>query len=226
MSEVPSSVLIPRVIGFDRCAPSSDDHLTKTHVRFLESRIIQAIADAASVTLANSTAPNFQRIPEAHRADMEFFLDQLRLVLPILGFDLLRRPGLPDTAAAAGGSHETTFTFSTAGASAIARETDDGFVVLAGSTARLTPSGTFPAGYLEHRDRLVAEGKLVAGPTPDPARASPRTWCSPVRAPRHRPWRRAAPAAHESGRSRGSGRCKRIGGRPCWSNAEAAVSGG
>ena len=60
-----------------------------------------------------------------------------------------------------------TFIFSTAGASATARETDDGFVVMAGSTARRTPTGTFPAGYLALRDQLVAGGKLAAGQTPD-----------------------------------------------------------
>ena len=48
-----------------------------------------------------------------------------------------------------------TFRFSTAGASATACETDDGFVVLAGSTARRAHSGTFPACYLVLRDQLL-----------------------------------------------------------------------
>ena len=40
-------------------------------------------------------------------------------------------------------------------------------MVLAGSTARRTPTGTFPAGYLALRDQLVADGKLTDGPTFD-----------------------------------------------------------
>jgi hypothetical protein len=43
---------------------------------------------AGSVALANDTDPDFQRLPEADRADMDFFIVQLRLILPILGFDL------------------------------------------------------------------------------------------------------------------------------------------
>src|SRR5690606_29285362 len=57
--------------------------------------------------------------------------------------------------------------FTTAGAVATAQETDDGFVVLAGSTARRTPTGTFPAGYFALRDQLIADGKLVEGHAPD-----------------------------------------------------------
>jgi hypothetical protein len=59
------------------------------------------------------------------------------------------------------------FAFATAGASATAHETEEGFVVLAGSTARRIPTETFPAGYLALRDQLIADGKLADGPTSD-----------------------------------------------------------
>ena len=155
---------------FDRVAiaVSSDDNLTKAHARFIESRLIKLVQQAGAVPLTNSTDPDFQRLPEADRADMEYLVEQLTLALPIVGFDLFRCPvshfAGSDSVAATGG---IVFTFTTAGASATARETDDGFVVLAGSTARRTPTGTFPAGYLELRDQLVADGKLAGGTTPD-----------------------------------------------------------
>jgi hypothetical protein len=153
---------------FDRLAVIvGDDNLTKAHARFLESRIIQFVMDAGSAALANNTAPNFQRIPEADRADMEFFLDQLRLVLPILAFDLFRRPTRSDVGAFSRGPDDAAFAFATAGASAIARETEEGFVVLAGSTARRAPTDTFPAGYLTLRNHLLADGKLTDGATSD-----------------------------------------------------------
>lgn len=158
---------------FDRLAimVGSDDNLTKAHVRFIESRLIRLMRQVGSVVLSNGTDPDFQRLPEADRADMEFFVTQLALVLPILGFDLFRKP--PSAVAdgkvglAAGQDDDATFVFSTAGATATGHETEDGFVVRVGSTARRTPTGTFPAGYLALRDRLVAEGKLVEGPTSD-----------------------------------------------------------
>ena len=152
---------------FDRLViiVAKDDNLTKAHARFLESQLIRVTKEAGSVALTNDTQPDFQILPEADRADMEFFLAQVRLVLPVLGFDLFRRP-LNQAAhdVTAGGA---AFTFSTAGATATARESDDGFVVLAGSTARRHGTGTFPAGYRALRDQLIQEGRLVDGPSPE-----------------------------------------------------------
>jgi hypothetical protein len=146
---------------------SSDDNLTKAHVRFIESKLIRLVRQAGAASLANGTAPDFQRLPEADRADMEFFVEQLTLVLPIVGFDLFRR-SMRDTASGASNMDgDVTFTFATAGALATARETDDGFVVLAASTARRTPTETFPAGYFALRDQLLADGELTDGPTSD-----------------------------------------------------------
>jgi hypothetical protein len=152
---------------FDRLAivVSSDENLTKAHARYLESRVIRMTRQAGAVALANGTEPDFQRLPEADRADMEFFSDQLSLLLPLAGFDLFRRT--TSTAGASPSPEGVVFTFSTAGATAVGKETEDGFVVLAGSTARRAPSETFPRGYLALRIQLVAEGKLVAGSSPD-----------------------------------------------------------
>lgn len=146
---------------------SSDDNLTKAHVRFIESKLIKLVQLAGAASLTNGTDPDFQRLPEADRADMEFFTEQLTLVLPLVGFDLFRRSVQDAASGASSTDGAAAFIFASAGASATARETDDGFVVLAGSTARRTPTGTFPAGYLALRDQLVADGKLIDGPTPD-----------------------------------------------------------
>jgi hypothetical protein len=152
---------------FDRLViiVAKDDNLTKAHARFLESRLARMAKEAGAVALANNTQPDFQLLPEADRADMEFFLGQLRLVLPILSFDLFRRP-VTQTAGDVGGG-DAVFMFSTAGATATARESDDGFVVLAGSTARRIGTETFPAGYQALRDQLVQDGRLVDGPSPE-----------------------------------------------------------
>ncbi|HET6410027.1 MAG TPA: DUF4357 domain-containing protein [Chthoniobacteraceae bacterium] len=147
---------------------STDDNITKAHARFLESRIIGQVRRAGSVALANGTQPDFQRLPEADRADMEFFAQQLALLLPMVGFDLFRAATGPRSLVTESDKPDgVIFIFATAGATARAQETDDGFVVLEGSTARRTPTGTFPAGYLALRDQLVVDGKLVEGPTPD-----------------------------------------------------------
>jgi hypothetical protein len=151
---------------FDRLViiVAKDDHLTKAHTRYLESRLLWLAREVGVVSVANETRPDFQLLPEADKADMQFFLGQLRLVLPILGFDIFRRPpAVPEHPS----DGETIFTFSTAGASATARETEDGFIVLAGSTARRDGTDTFPAGYRAVRERLVQDGHLVDGAEPE-----------------------------------------------------------
>jgi hypothetical protein len=159
---------------FDRVVflVSSDDMLTKGHVRYLESRLIKRTLEAGSVALTNDTRPDFQRLPEADRADMDTFVDNAALVLPILGCDLFRRRQRPKVAVQADrgtiGAHlSPIFTFATGGALATGEETDEGFLVFAGSTARRAPSSTFPAGYASLRDRLVAGAQLVEGASPD-----------------------------------------------------------
>ncbi len=159
---------------FDRVVflVSSDEMLTKGHVRYLESRLIKVTQEAGSVALTNDTHPDFQRLPEADRADMDTFVENAALVLPVLGCDLFRRRRRPQAAqqGGRGPSGEVggpVFTFATGGASASGQETDEGFVVFSGSTARRAASGTFPAGYAALRDKLVGSGQLAAGSTSD-----------------------------------------------------------
>jgi hypothetical protein len=152
---------------FDRLAfvASADESLTKAHARYLESRLIHLAREAGRVALTNDTLPDFQKLPEAARADMDAFVEQLKHILPLVGFDLFRRAIAPASGQA--GSIAITddvFEFSTAAAKATARETEQGFVVLAGSTARKGQTGTFPAGYAALRDRLLMNGELADDP--------------------------------------------------------------
>ena len=151
---------------FDRVAfvVSKDDNLTKAHARFLESRLIQMAKQAGTVVLANSTAPGFARLPEADRADMAFFIEQVRTVLPILGFDLFRSPGGRAMSQQGADGQSPMFELGAVGVRATARELDHGFVVLAGSTARRDGTDAFPPGYRSFRDQLVRDGKLVEQP--------------------------------------------------------------
>ena len=97
---------------------------------------------------------------------MDVFVEHLKMVLPLVGFDLFRRLRPAARPSGNGGSSDdATFSFSTSGAEASARETEDGFVVLAGSTARKGQSGTFPAGYLALREKLIAGQQLVDDPS-------------------------------------------------------------
>ncbi len=148
---------------------SKDANLTKAHARYLESRLISIAMEAARARLVNGTTPPEPQLPEADRSDMEYFLDQVRIVLPILGLNLLRG-GAASTRAqgqAAGADEEATsgksplFEIVTQdGVKASAHEVDGEFTVKSGSVARAEWIGV-KASYLSLRERLVAEGVLV-----------------------------------------------------------------
>ena len=72
---------------------SKDENLTKAHGRYLESRIIAAIRGAGRAKLVNGTEPPFKGLPEPEIADMERVLDEIEILLPVLGFDVLRPTG-------------------------------------------------------------------------------------------------------------------------------------
>lgn len=69
---------------------SKDTNLTKSHGRYLESRLISLATQAGRVSLENGTAPPVPALPEADASDMDYFLSQLQIVLPVLGVNAIR----------------------------------------------------------------------------------------------------------------------------------------
>ena len=69
---------------------SKDQNLTKAHGRYLESRLIDIIRQAGEAALKNGNAGQPVSLPESDQADMEYFLQQVRTVLPVLGLNFLQ----------------------------------------------------------------------------------------------------------------------------------------
>lgn len=68
---------------------SKDDLLTKTQIKYLESRLVQIAIDSRTAEIENNTTPSLPTLHEADISDMEYFLDQLKLILPVMGFRFL-----------------------------------------------------------------------------------------------------------------------------------------
>lgn len=68
---------------------SKDDLLTKTQIKYLESRLVQLAIDAKTAEIDNGNSPSLPTLHEADISDMEYFLDQLKLILPVMGFRFL-----------------------------------------------------------------------------------------------------------------------------------------
>ena len=77
---------------------SKDMNLTKAHVRYLESELIRLAQNIGRFTLLNGNAPTGgAALPEADESDMKYFISQIQILMPVLGFDIFR--GRPKAAA-------------------------------------------------------------------------------------------------------------------------------
>lgn len=145
---------------------SKDQNLTKAHVKYLECLLIGIAGSLGRCGLANGTAHEYVNLPESDRADMAFFLEQIRTVLPVLGFDFLReltKPSAPIAAStAAPVSRSPLFALEVPRhrLNAQGQEIDGEFFVLKGSRARAEWIGT-ERGYQGLFKQLVDEGVLV-----------------------------------------------------------------
>lgn len=147
---------------------SKDENLTKAHGRYLESRLIQMANQAQRVQVINGTNPETTSLPEPDIADMEYFLEQIQMILPVLGFTFA--VPLPKIHIAQNSeSLDSVFPIfhcNYAGARAEAQEVNGEFVVFKDSTARKEHTNSLAQSYLQIREKLQKEGKLVDSQDP------------------------------------------------------------
>ena len=149
---------------------SKDANMTKAHARYLESRLIALAKHASRATLTNSTDPPLPPLPEADASDMEFYIDQTKIVLPVLGVNIFRvaapKPPTPPgggrgEAAAEQASPIFELHLKKEGLLAQAQEIDGEFTVLEGSGARHAWTGVEVPGYTALRKKLEDDKTLV-----------------------------------------------------------------
>ena len=143
---------------------SKDHNLTKGHVRYLESQLVGTALIARRANLQNQIIPSPPPLPEADISDMSFFLEQIKIILPVLGLDLLREVIVSTTSDSNAPQLNRSPIFNLKatkiGLQATAQEVDNEFIVIAGSQARGAWAGS-SHGYKVLRQKLIDEGKLI-----------------------------------------------------------------
>ena len=146
---------------------NKDDNLTKGHVRYLESRLIQIAKEANRAKIENGTNPDYTILPESDIADMEYFIEQIKLLLPVLGLtfalplsslaknqDKLER--MPEIQI-----ESPLFKMTYAGVEAYAQEINNEFIVFKDSIIRKKETNTLSKATKEKRTNLIQENKLI-----------------------------------------------------------------
>ena len=146
---------------------SKDQNITKAHARYLESELISMANSAGVAAVVNGTAPPRVALPEADESDMRLFIDQLLLILPVLGFNFLPRhkDAVPKGIDPKENVLSPKFQLKSRkhGLAAKAREVDGEFVVRAGSLAASEWSSKSEHSYSRLHARLIKSQKLVLG---------------------------------------------------------------
>lgn len=138
---------------------SKDENLTKSHIRYLEGRVIELAKAAGRASLTNSQATT-SKLPESDRADMEIFLEKIEQLLPALGVEVL----VPIAAAPESKEEARPLFCEISGLKATGHLTPNGMVILAKSQAALNlrPSAKDYPWVVNAREQLLKDGVLIA----------------------------------------------------------------
>lgn len=154
---------------------SKDENLTKSHVKFLESRIIQTAFSINRYKIDNGNQSQASSLPAADRDAMEEFLIYLKLLLGVFGHKLLEELTLKNMPSSAENvlisevesainlekaKKNTELFLNVGGLKASSVYTDEGVVVLMGSDASKDIQTSLPMGYREIRQKLINNGVL------------------------------------------------------------------
>ncbi len=145
---------------------SKDDNITKSHGRYLESRLIDLAVKAGRASVENDKTPVPPPLPEPDVADMEYFLEQTQMIFPVLAMTFLQPKPAYDQSSISDPDGTTRFVMKEGDKQAFAVEVGGEFVVLAGSPARKEAYKNWK-GYRGQRDALVDAGKLVDSDDPE-----------------------------------------------------------
>ncbi len=136
---------------------SKDENLNKAHIKYLENRLHDIAKSANRYTVDNSIIPTQASISESDRAEMEEFIENIKMLVNTLGHKVFdeKREFKPKQ------KQEVFFIKAARGADGQGEQTSDGFVVFKSSKAAATIVNSMTPSFITHRQKLIDEGVLV-----------------------------------------------------------------
>lgn len=145
---------------------SKDEMLTKSHIKFLESKLITLAKEAKTAEIENSITPTLPTLPEADISDMKYFLEQMKLILPLMGFGCLvpivvkkaleeefqKNESIPE---------DRNFTLKSKDFDAKMYESERGYIVVAGSQCNKQLSNSISESWIKLRQKLLDSDALI-----------------------------------------------------------------
>jgi len=148
---------------------SKDENLTKSHVKYLESRLVQLAKLSSRHVVLNRNDPQLPVLPRGDRDAMDEFISNLKILLGVVGYKTLEslekkspKEILEQDNITAKPLNEEVIELNlkVKGINAKAHLTDEGIVVLATSHVSEAVKDSLSAGYKKLREQLIQNGTL------------------------------------------------------------------
>ena len=136
---------------------SKDENLNKAHIKYLENRLHDIAKNANRYKIENSITPTQSSISESDRAEMEEYIENIKMLVNTLGHKVFdeKREFKPKQ------SQELFYIKAARGADAQGEPTSDGFLVFKGSKATGTTVASMTQNFINLRNRLIEERAIV-----------------------------------------------------------------
>ncbi|MBQ20603.1 MAG: methionine sulfoxide reductase [Flavobacteriales bacterium] len=136
---------------------SKDENLNKAHIKYLENRLYDIAKLTNRYKVDNSIVPTQSSISEPDRAEMEEFIENIKMLVNTLGHKVFeeKREFKPKQKQA------IFFIKAARGADGQGEPTSDGFVVLKGSKAAASIVNSMTSSFISLRQKLIDENVLI-----------------------------------------------------------------
>lgn len=136
---------------------SKDENLNKAHIKYLENRLFELAKTVKRYKIENTVTPAQSSISESDQAEMEEFLDNIKLLVSTLGHKVFDEKRDMQKS----WKTEVFYIKAARGADAEGQPTAEGFVVFKGSKAAFTTVNSCPTSVEKMRQDVIDKGILT-----------------------------------------------------------------
>ncbi len=135
---------------------SKDNNLNKAHIKYLENHLYILAKESKRYEIMNSNVPTESSVSEMDSAELDEFIDNMRLILGVLGYKILE----PDVTAVSNKNVPLYFLQDQSGANATGKPNSEGFVIFKDSIITKNVFPSLSKSVIAKRQNLI-EKKII-----------------------------------------------------------------
>ena len=132
---------------------SKDENLNKAHIKYMENRLYEIAQSANRYVIINNTTPTQSSISESDIAEMEEFINNIKILVNTLGHKVFEKKREIKTKEQQ--DKETFHIDSVRGAKASGEPTSDGFLVHKGSKIAIETTKSYTPNLVKLREKFL-----------------------------------------------------------------------